>query len=377
LEQCLCSVQKGIRDLDAEIIVIDNCSSDGSVDYLRPIFPLVSFLKNDANLGFGKANNKALLQAKGKYVLFLNPDTIVSEDCFINCIHFLESTATAGAAGVRMIDGRGKFLPESKRSFPSPLSSFYKLTGLAFLFPRSKIFNRYALGNLDEYQIHEIDVLAGAFMMIKKEVLEKIKGFDESFFMYGEDIDLSYRIQQAGYTIFYLGENTIIHFKGESSKKQNINYVSMFYNAMTIFVNKHYNKLITIVFFIVIKMALIIRSLFMFLGHLINIKKKSILSLSQTIIIGSFEEQQQVRAVLHKLEATALKGVEPDAFADFIKAQPSDHKKIIFCEGVLSYREIISHIQSHPNFVFRFHSNKSNSIVGSDSKNGIGETIAL
>ena len=160
-----------------------------------------------------------------------------------------------------MIDGSGKFLPESKRSFPSPLSSFYKLIGLASLFPSSKRFNHYALGHLDENKIYEIDVLAGAFLMIKKEVLEKVKGFDESFFMYGEDIDLSFRIQQVGYKIFYLGETTIIHFKGESAKKQNINYVRMFYAAMDIFVRKHYGGITSFFFSLFIRLAIAIRTL--------------------------------------------------------------------------------------------------------------------
>lgn len=224
LEQCLCSVQKAITSIDAEIIVIDNHSSDGSLEYLPPLFPSVIFLVNNKNIGFSKANNIALRHAKGDFILFLNPDTIVNENCFTHCISFLNTAANKGAAGIRMIDGSGKFLPESKRSFPSPISSFYKLIGLASIFPGSKYFNHYALGNLDNNKTHEIDVLAGAFMIIKKEVMGKINGFDENFFMYGEDIDLSYRIKHAGYKIFYLGETTIIHFKGESAKKQNINY---------------------------------------------------------------------------------------------------------------------------------------------------------
>jgi len=240
LEQCLISVQKAIAGIEAGIIVVDNCSTDNSISYLQPDFPFVQFVVNKENLGFAKACNQGLQIAKGKYILFLNPDTIVPEDCFKKCISFFESHADAGALGIKMLDGRGKFLKESKRSFPMPLTSLYKLFGLAKIFPRSRIFSKYHLGNLDENNDHEVDVLAGAFMMIKKEVLEKVGSFDEIFFMYGEDVDISYRIQKAGYKNYYFAQNSIIHFKGESTRKGTLNYVRMFYNAMSIFVRKHY-----------------------------------------------------------------------------------------------------------------------------------------
>ena len=242
LEQCLLSVQKAIAGMEAEVFVVDNASADGSRSYLEPRFSTTRFIWNTENVGFGKACNQALKLASGEYILFLNPDTIVPEDCFDTCISFLQKTTDAGALGIRMLDGSGKFLPESKRSFPSPITSFYKLSGLSFLFPKSKTFGRYHLGFLDEHQNHEIDVLAGAFMMIKKEVLNHVGGFDENFFMYGEDVDLSYRIQQAGYRNYYFSERSILHFKGESTKKGSVNYVRMFYVAMSRFVQKHYSS---------------------------------------------------------------------------------------------------------------------------------------
>ncbi len=241
LEQCLLSVHKAIAGIQAEVFVVDNASADGSRSYLEPRFSNTRFIWNSENIGFGKACNQALQLASGDYILFLNPDTIVPEDCFTACISFLEQRANAGALGIRMLDGSGNFLPESKRSFPSPLTSFYKLSGLSFLFPKSKTFGRYHLGYLNEQQNHEIDVLAGAFMFIKKEVLDKIGGFDENFFMYGEDVDLSYRIQQAAYKNYYFSERSILHFKGESTKKSSVNYVRMFYVAMSRFVQKHYS----------------------------------------------------------------------------------------------------------------------------------------
>lgn len=268
LEQSLLSVQKAIASMDAEVFVVDNASTDGSRSYLEPRFSTTRFIWNTENAGFGKACNQALKLASGEYILFLNPDSIVPEDCFEACISFLQKTPDAGALGIRMLDGSGKFLPESKRSFPSPITSFYKLSGLSFLFPKSKTFGRYHLGFLDEHQNHEIDVLAGAFMMIKKEVLDKVGGFDENFFMYGEDVDLSYRIQQAAcaatsgsYKNYYFSERSILHFKGESTKKDSVNYVRMFYVAMSRFVQKHYSSSRAGMFSALINAAIWLRAL--------------------------------------------------------------------------------------------------------------------
>lgn len=229
-----------MRGIPAEVIVVDNHSADGSIDFLAPAFPEVRFIRNQENVGFAKACNQGLGLSSGSYILFLNPDTIVPEDCFKKCISFLAGTPGAGALGIRMLDGSGKFLKESKRAFPGPATSLYKLAGLASLFPRSRVFSRYHLGHLDEKQTSEVDVLAGAFMMVKREVLERVGSFDEGFFMYGEDVDLSYRIQKAGYRNFYFAGSSIMHFKGESTRKGTLNYVRMFYNAMSIFVRKHY-----------------------------------------------------------------------------------------------------------------------------------------
>ncbi|MCX6315892.1 MAG: glycosyltransferase [Bacteroidetes bacterium] len=240
LEQCLCSVRQALALTDGEIIVVDNDSSDKSLEYLEPRFPDVQFIANNENLGFAKACNQGLSKARGRYILFLNPDTIIPEDCLQQCILFIEQHPDAGAVGVKMLDGSGYFLKESKRAFPSPMTSLYKLSGLSKLFPRSATFSRYHLGHLDENKSNEVDVLAGAFMMIRKEVLDKTGSFDETFFMYGEDVDLSYRIQKSGYKNYYFAGSSILHFKGESTRKGSMNYVRMFYNAMSIFVKKHY-----------------------------------------------------------------------------------------------------------------------------------------
>jgi GT2 family glycosyltransferase len=270
LEQCLCSVQKALQNCTGEIIVVDNHSTDGSSSYLPEKFPHVRFIWNDKNVGFGKACNQGLAQSFGKYILFLNPDTIVPEDCLEKCISFLDHNPQAGALGIRMLDGSGVFLKESKRAFPSPLTSFYKLSGLARLFPHSKIFNRYHLGHLNEHQTHEVDVLAGAFMMVRKNIATTIGGFDEVFFMYGEDVDLSYRIQQAGYKNYYFAESAILHFKGESTRRGSLNYVKMFYQAMSVFVKKHYGSQKAGIFNFFIQTAIWLRAIISGIGHLIK-----------------------------------------------------------------------------------------------------------
>jgi len=233
---------KAIRNIETEVFVVDNNSSDGSRTFFQGRFPGVKFIWNNENIGFSRANNIAVSQAKGKYILFLNPDTLVPEDCLEKCISFFEQHPEAGALGIKMLDGSGRFLKESKRSYPSPATSFYKLSGLARLFPRSETFSKYYLGNLDENENHVVDVLAGAFMLVPKRIIDTVGSFDEDFFMYGEDIDLSYRIQEAGYKNIYLSETSIVHFKGESTRRGGLNYVRLFYKAMSIFARKHYGN---------------------------------------------------------------------------------------------------------------------------------------
>ena len=240
LEQALLSVRKAIRDIDTEVFIVDNNSVDDSVPMVREKFPEFKLILNTQNTGFSVANNQAIAQASGEYILLLNPDTVVEEDTFKKCLEFMDNHPEAGGLGVKMIDGSGAFLPESKRGFPSPFVAFCKTFGLSRLFPKSPTFNRYHLGHLSADETHEIDVLAGAFMWMRKKVLDEIGWLDEAFFMYGEDIDLSYRIIKGGYKNYYFADTTIIHYKGESTKKGSLNYVKTFYNAMIIFAKKHF-----------------------------------------------------------------------------------------------------------------------------------------
>ncbi|UAY52010.1 glycosyltransferase family 2 protein [Ferruginibacter albus] len=268
LEDCLNSVLKASANITTEIFVVDNNSTDGSKEFFANRFSSVKFLWNNQNLGFAKANNIALSQCRGEYILFLNPDTIIPEDCLDKCLTFCNATNNLGGLGVHMVDGNGKFLKESKRAFPGLATSFYKLTGLADLFPASPTFAKYYLGNLDEHSTHEVDVLAGAFMMHPKKVLDEVGSFDEQFFMYGEDVDLSYRIQKAGYTNYYFAETSIIHFKGESTKAGDLNYVKHFYGAMAIFVKKHYSGSQYKFFVALIQAAIWLRAIPLTIGSL-------------------------------------------------------------------------------------------------------------
>ena len=242
LEQCLNSVTKAIEGIDGEVFVVDNNSLDNSVEMVKAKFPNVKCIENKQNVGFSKANNQAIELSDSKYILLLNPDTVVEETTFRKVIDFMESHPDAGGLGVRMVDGKGRFLPESKRGLPTPNVAFYKIFGLSRIFKKSPKFNRYHLGYLDEFKNHEIDILSGAFMLMRSETLDKIGLLDETFFMYGEDIDLSYRIQLGGWKNYYCSDTTIIHYKGESTKKSSVNYVFVFYRAMVIFAQKHFSK---------------------------------------------------------------------------------------------------------------------------------------
>ena len=240
LEQCLLSASIATKEIKNEIIVVDNNSTDGSKEYLPSKFPGIKFIFNNDNLGFARACNQGFKISSGNYVLFLNPDTILTGSCLIDCISFFETHPDAGAIGVRMINGEGTFLKESKRGLPTPSASFYKLFGLAALFPRSKTFSKYYEGHLAETENNPVEILSGAFMMTPREVFEKTNGFDEMFFMYGEDIDLSIRILEAGYKNYYLGSVSITHLKGGSTKYDR-KYVNDFYDAMKLFVRKHFS----------------------------------------------------------------------------------------------------------------------------------------
>ncbi len=267
LTQCLLSVEKAKTEYEKkygqnliEVFVVDNNSKDNSCEYIKKNFPEINLTENKKNVGFSTANNQAIKQSEGEYVLLLNPDTVIPEDTFIKILDFADKHPDAGGVGVKMINGEGAFLPESKRAFPSPSVSFYKIFGLSKLFPKSKRFGKYHLTYLDDNEVNKIDVLPGAFMLLRKSALDKAGLLDETFFMYGEDIDLSYRITRNGFVNYYYPEVEIIHYKGESTKKGSLNYVFIFYNAMIIFAKKHFTGKNAALFSFLIKSAIIFRA---------------------------------------------------------------------------------------------------------------------
>jgi len=260
LEQCLNSVFESAKHCETEVFVVDNNSVDGSCAMVKSKFPQVKLIENKTNYGFSYANNQAIKQSKGEYVLLLNPDTVIEEKTLKTVCDFMDSHPDAGGLGVKMIDGKGRFLPESKRGLPTPKVAFYKIFGLSKIFKKSAKFGQYHLSYLDKDKTHEVDVLSGAFMLLRKEALDKVGLLDEAFFMYGEDIDLSYRITLGGYKNYYLPETTIIHYKGESTKKGSVNYVLVFYNAMIIFAKKHFSKKNAGFFIALIKIAIYLRA---------------------------------------------------------------------------------------------------------------------
>jgi GT2 family glycosyltransferase len=242
LRQCLVSVTTASDKTDCEILVVDNHSEDNSVQMIKREFPDVRIISNKVNLGFSAANNQAIKESSGRFVLLLNPDTILEKNTLSGCVDFMNTHSDAGAIGVRMVNGEGGFLPESKRAFPNPLSALFKTTGISFLFPRSPFFNRYYLPHIDILETSITEVISGAFMFIRREALNKSGLLDEDFFMYGEDIDLSYRLKQTGYNNYYFPDLQIIHFKGKSTVRNSLKDIFHFYKAMRIYVKKRANE---------------------------------------------------------------------------------------------------------------------------------------
>ncbi|HSZ32429.1 MAG TPA: glycosyltransferase family 2 protein [Puia sp.] len=370
LEQCLSSLKKAIDgsavlNSNTEVFVIDNASTDGTIDFLKPLFPDFRFIQNKINTGFAKANNQAVSLSKGDFVLFLNPDTIVAEDSLDICISFFKTMPDAGAVGLKMIDGAGNYLEESKRGFPTPAVSFYKMTGLTRLFPRSKFFSGYYLGHIHQDSPHSIDVLPGAFMMIRKTIIDMIGGFDEQFFMYAEDIDLSFRIKQIGYQNYYLPQSSIIHFKGESTRRD-IKYVKVFYNAMELFIKKHFTDNYSPIHLYILKLGIRFRQVLARFQLRFEKSAKKPASPIRIFVKGAENEKQSWKIRLDKKKI-------------FVVKNQMEANEILFCEGPdLSWKSIITEITNNKNsHVYKFHGTGTHSAVGSDSSRRQGDIFEI
>ncbi|WP_407557789.1 glycosyltransferase family 2 protein [Winogradskyella sp. 4-2091] len=349
LEACLKSVEVAIASIDAEIIVIDNNSSDDSCEMVKQLFPSIKLIENKENLGFSKGNNIGVAEAKGEYLCILNPDTIVAENTFIKLLKFSNAKQNLGIVGCQLIDGTGNYLPESKRNVPTPKVALKKVLG--------KVDDYYA-NNIDSDKTGKVDILVGAFMWLKKEVYEAVKGFDESYFMYGEDIDLSYKIKKAGYDNYYFGETTVIHFKGESTFKD-AKYAKRFYGAMQIFYKKHFkqNMLFNFIVWLGIKMARVTR------------KPQKSLNYS------SDRTYLYAKSISQTLENQLPKPIEVmDSIAGNVKGKST----LIYDLNLFKTTEVFNDMKEkskQEKIVFRFMPKSSKFILGSDSATNRGEVL--
>ncbi len=301
IEQCLHSIfrTEGMDLKDIEVFVVDNSSKDNTVSFLRQRFPQKTFpnvhiIANKRNVGFGRANNQAVRQAKGKYILFLNPDTLLTEHTLRDAFAEAERHDDLGALGVKMLHTNGRFAPESRRGVPSPWTAFCKMSGLNRLFPTSRLFGRYYMRNISKEQVAPVDIVSGAFMLIPSDVLKHTGNFDEDFFMYGEDIDLSFRILKSGHQNYY-APVTILHYKGESTRKNSFHYVHVFYEAMFIFFRKHYQHY-TFAFSLIVKSAIV-------LSALLSLLAQQLLSLRKFLYPRAFHKNQRMLYLGHAAEA--------------------------------------------------------------------------
>lgn len=358
LEQCLASLRRALQGIDAEVVVVDNHSRDGSVDYLKSRFPEVSFIASRHNLGFARANNLAIRQTQSRYVLLLNPDTIVAEDTLRHALSFMDSHEAAGALGVRMLNATGEKAMESRRGLPTPMTAFYKMSGLCSRFPRSRRFGRYYMSYLPWDEPVQIEIISGAFCLIRRKALDEIGLLDETFFMYGEDIDLSCRILRGGYENWYLPE-TILHYKGESTKKSSFRYVHVFYEAMLIYFRKYYGHL-SLLLTLPIKAAIYAKAS-VALMHMISSRMRKSLGFyfsrqrdnqPQYLFIGSRQSLDECRAIAFR-EGLEAQYVEGDA-----RTKPDGHLTeslarqqalcVVYDTEAYSYTDIFRIFQQQP-----------------------------
>ena len=313
LDQCICSVLRAFEEMNtpAEIIVVDNHSADGSVDYLeqrypQKLYPMVRFVRSAHNLGFARANNIAIRQSRGEYVLLLNPDTIVGEDALKASVDFMDAHEDAGAVGVRMLGAQGRRAMESRRGLPTPMVSFFKMLGFCNRWPHHRLFGKYYMGYLPWDEPCQIEVVSGAYCMLRRKALDEVGLLDEDFFMYGEDIDLSYRVLKGGYHNYYLPVD-ILHYKGESTQKSSFRYVHVFYEAMLIFFRKHYSGM-TFLLSLPIKTAIYAKALMALVGMLSERMRKSLGFFAPSaegaqhyVFVGSQEMQDACREIARRL----------------------------------------------------------------------------
>lgn len=357
--QCLISLMRALQDIETEIYVVDNHSHDGSVEYLQENFPGAHVIASNHNLGFARANNIAIRQSVGEYVLLLNPDTVVGENTISESISFMDGHPDAGGLGVKMLKSDGTCANESRRGLPTPLTSFYKMSGLCARYPQSKRFGRYYMGYLPWDEPAQIEVVSGAYCMLRRSALDKIGLLDEDFFMYGEDIDLSYRLLKGGYANWYLPVH-ILHYKGESTHTSSFRYVHVFYEAMFVFFKKHYGHM-SFLLSIPIKVAIYTKAFFALVnmlaksvGKMLGFTSRNGNRFPEYLFLGSREAREKCET-LAKRKGLAMKFVEcdesslpnghlqlPDNFSPHVLTH------VVYDVDAYSYDSILRIFSSHP-----------------------------
>lgn len=369
LEQCVLSVQSAIQNLDAEIIVVDNNSPDNSCQMMKERFPNVTLIENKENAGFPKGNNIGVAIAKGEYICILNPDTVVAEDTFEKVLAFAKTITYLGIVGCKLIDGTGNFLPESKRGIPTPFVAFTKIFSLYKIFPSIKAFGKYYASHISENQTGKVEILVGAFMLMKKETYQEVGGFDERYFMYGEDIDLSFSVLKEGKSNYYFHETTVVHYKGESTIKDE-KYLKRFQQGMNLFYEKNMKSSAFFSFFMKIGMFFF-SFIKMFQG---KTKPKSKPESYILVSDNHFIKEKLQEALKKNIQITELENQKALFSQTFSKQKPIE---IILDTNYLTFKNSIQLLETHNNkkLTFKIVPKQSNFIIGSNSSIDRGEVV--
>lgn len=364
LEQCMLSVQQAIVGMDAEIIVVDNNSPDDSCAMMKARFPDVKLIESAVNAGFPKGNNIGVAEAKGEYVCILNPDTVVAEDTFKKVLEFAEAQKDFGITGVKLVDGRGFFLPESKRGIPTPWVAFTKIGGLYKLLPRKEIFNRYYAQHLSEDQSGKVDILVGAFMVMKRELYLEVGGFDEDCFMYSDDIDLSYMVLKKGLSNYYFGGTTVMHYKGESTVKDG-EYMRRFRESMQFFYQKHFRR--SPQFDLLMKIGA-------FFFAIVKRNKTAPVYIPQHYVLVSANEELR-ESLQKKMDKSIIRTEKMES----LLSMKNKKAEIIIDNEFVRFKDSIAFMETHKKdgFTFKIRPAGSAFIVGSNSSNDRGEVIVF
>ena len=370
LEQCVLSVQKALENIDSEIVVVDNNSSDDSCEMMKQCFSNVKLIENKENSGFPKGNNIGVAIAQGKYICILNPDTVVAEDTFIKVLAFAEKQTNLGIIGVKLIDGTGNFLPESKRGVPTPFVAFTKIMGLYKLLPNSKILGKYYAQHLNENQTGTVDILVGAFMVLKRDLYLEVGGFDENCFMYSDDIDLSYMVLKKGKSNYYFHETSVIHYKGESTVKDGT-YMKRFQEAMHFFYNKHFK--VSVVFDVFMKVG----------AFLFTLLKKSqavtvLRKVDEYILLSDEEKLEEKLEILLEKKVIRIPSTQKNTI-NSLKGSETKNIEIIFDNNYWSFNTIIASMIRYKGLktTFKIIPKTTNFMIGSNSSNDRGEVITI